>query len=293
MREYEKKRTAKRYQEMGYVIPSSADLFFYGYKEPLTKFEGGFGFKGVLSYSKEKDRVQCHFCGRLFRNVGIHAKFSHGFDQSEYKKKTGLLQNTALVGEGTRDKLILAHKDIKSWSQRGKSVKEIKDHMTSMSKKGSKQKAHSSWTLERRNKTGNCPEQIIEKIKNLQTKLGRRPRAKEYQREYGSYAPIITVYGKWENAIRLAGLPLYSDERAMKTDREFLLEHMRSFYKTHKRTPRTSDMRRGLLPAHQTYCKVFGTLNTARMAAHVPVLIPMGRYKWEEALLKTPPLMKI
>lgn len=281
----QKKYAEIKQQKKGYIIPDEDQLIFYGYKEPLSKFAGGFGYKGVLSYNKEKDKVQCHLCGRLFRNVGSHSAFFHKLSASEYKIKTGLEQQTALVGEGTRNLLIAAHKEIPSFSQRGKSKKQIKAHMKKMSDKGSR-KSKKQWTLERRNKHGNCPEQLVERIKKLQEKLGRRPTAKEYAKEYGSFQSITTVYGKWEDALKIAKIPLFSDEKAMRSDPDFLIEHMKQFYEKYGRSPRTSDMRRGLLPYHQIYCKVFGTLNNARQAAGIPVILMNGKYKWEEVMLK-------
>lgn len=273
-------------QKKGYIIPDEEDLRFYGYKEPLSKFEEGYGYKGVVSYSKERDKVQCHFCGRLFRNVGSHAAFAHGLSASEYKEKTGLAQKTALVGEGTRDKLILAHKDISSFSHVGKTKEEIKAHMKAMSAKADKNKRKTKWTLERRNENGNCPDQLIDKIKKLEDKIGRRPTAKEYAKEYGSFQSIITVYGTWEEALRIAGISTYTEEKSVRSDPNFLIAQLKQFYKKHKRTARTSDMKRGLVPPHQTYHKVFGSLNNARILAGVPVIIPISKYRYDEVLIE-------
>ncbi len=199
----------------------------------------------------------------------------------EYKEKVGLEQQSALVGEGTRKLLISAHKDIKSFSLVGRSKKQIRAHMKKMSDKSSK-KGSGGWTLERRNYHGMCPEQLIHKIKLLQEKLGKRPRAKDFVKEYGSFAPIITVYGKWETAVRLAGITTYLDENKMRMSKEFLLESMRLFYKKHGRTPRSSDSRRGLIPHHQTYWKVFGNMNNARKAAGIPQLVQLSKYRYVE-----------
>lgn len=163
--------------------------------------------------------------------------------------------------------------------------------MVKMSEKGVKRgkgnrKQH--WTLERRNMHGLCPDQLVDRIKKLETKLGRRPTAKEYQQEYGTYASIITVFGTWETAIEKAGIKKYSDERAEHTDPNWLLDQLKFFYKKYGRTARTSDMKRGLLPYHQAYCKEFGTLNNARILAGVPVIIPVSKYRYDEVLIEDP-----
>jgi len=127
-----------------------------------------------------------------------------------------------------------------------------------------------------------CPKQLIEKLKKLEAKLGRRPKAKEYVKEYGSYMSIITVFGKWSTAIKLAGMVTQNEEKALRSDPEYLLEQMRVFYQINKRTPRASDIRRGLMPCLQTYCTVFGTLNNARIRAGIPALVQISKYRYEE-----------
>lgn len=284
-KEQQQKSEAKR-KEKEYPQAIETDLAFYGYKEPLTKFANGYGYVGVVRYNKTHDKVECHFCGKLFKNVGSHAYFSHGLKAVEYKEKTGLAQKTALVGEGTRTSLILAHKEIPSFSQRNKSPEQVKAHMVAMSKRADKKRNRVKWTLERRNENGNCPEQLIDRIKKLHIKLGKRPTAKEYQIEYGSFQSIMTVYGTWNKALAIAKISTYTDEKNLRSDPQFLLEHLRQFYRKYGRTARTSDMRRGLVPNHQIYCKVFGTLNAARQLAGVPVIIPISKYRWDEVIIK-------
>lgn len=282
-----KKRDDRRQEEKGYIIPTDDQLYFYGYKEPLKKYEGGYGYYGCVAYSKDKEMVQCHLCGRLFRNVGVHVSLKHRIPKEDYKDMVGLPQNAALVGESTREKLIFAHNEFPSFSHVGKTKEEIRAHMKKMSDKGVKRGKgvkRTGWSMERRNLTGNCPEQVIEKIKKLGEKLGRRPGAKEYVAEYGSLAPIITIYGTWENAVKLAGMTTYTEQRAISTDPKFLIEQMRQFFEKHGRSPRTSDMKRGLLPAHQTYWSVFGSINNARVLAGVPAVIQINRRRFDEVV---------
>lgn len=279
------KSHAKKQVAQGFVVPEPDELIFYGYKNPLRRLkpEEGYGYDGVVLYSKDAEKIQCHVCGKLFKNVGSHAKFAHKLSAEQYKKKFNLSQKTALVGEKTRVALIQAHNTIPSFSQRGKTPKQIKVHMKKMSKKANK-KGSRGWSLEKRNETGMCPQQLVAKVKRLGRKLGRRPNAKDYVKEYGSYQSIITVFGTWNEAIRLAGFTTYTAERSISTDPKYLLEQMKSFYDKHGRTPRHSDMKRGLVPSHQTYWKVFGSVNKARVLAGVPALIPVGG-KWEEVII--------
>lgn len=296
VRKENEKKGSKKYQEKkqiekGYVVPDEDELIFYGYKNPLSKFEGGFGFKGVVRYSKDAQKMQCHFCGKLFKNVGIHAKFAHSLSSEQYKKKVGLSVGTALVGEATRIRLIKAHDNVPCYSHVGKTKEQIQEHMKKMSLKARKnersgKKRTSQYSLERRNENGNCPAQLLDKIQKLAIKLGRTPYAKDYAKEYGSFQSIITVYGTWNEAVRLAGYITHTESRAVNVSRTYLLQEMIRFYKQHGRTPRTSDMKRGLLPYHQAYCKEFGTLNKARELANVPVLIQISKYRYDEVVLR-------
>lgn len=280
----EAKRNEKRLQEKGYIIPNDDELLFYGYKEPLRRVEKGYGYMGVVSYSKERDKVQCHVCGRLFKNVASHSRFTHELSASAYKTKFGLDQGTALVGEGTRQLLITAHKDTESFGLKWKTREDVREHMKSMSDKADRSK-NGRWSLERRNKHGLCPDQLIDKIKKLETKLGRRPTSKEYAKEYGSFQSIITVYGTWETAIEKADLRTFSAEKSEHSNPDWLLDQLRFFYKKYGRTARTSDGKRGLVPYHQIYHKVFGSFNNARILAGVPVIIPVSKYRYDEILI--------
>lgn len=287
-KKYEEFRNNKRLEKKGYIIPDESLLTFYGYKEPLSKFTDGFGYVGTVAYSKEKDKVQCHLCGRMFRNVGSHAALKHKISAEAYKDKVGLPQNAALVGEDTRELLIKAHADTPSFSQVGKTPEEIREHMVKMSNKGVKRgkgKKRSGWSMERRNKTGNCPEQVISKIKILEQKLGRRPGAEEYQKEYGSISPIITIYGTWNKAVELAGLTTYTEEKEIRSDPSYLIEQMVHFYEKYGRSPKTSDGKRGLIPHHQIYHSVFGSLNNARILAGIPAVIQISKFRYDEVIL--------
>jgi len=287
--ETKKKNREHHWKKNGYAMPKEDELVFYNYKAPLTPLSKGegYGYDGVLLYSKDALKVQCHVCGMLFRNVATHANFSHGLTAVQYKKKFHLNQGTALVGEKTRDLLIKAHDGLEhgAFSHVGKTKAQVRAHMKKMSDKSSK-KGSGGWTLEKRNEMGLCPAQLLKKIHVLGDKLGRRPFAKEYMREYGSHMSIITVFGKWNDAIRLSKyITTWNDEKAMGKEPEYLLESLRLFYQIHKRTPQTSDAKRGLIPPIQTYCEIFGTLNNARIRAGVPVLLRLSKYRYKEVTL--------
>jgi len=273
----------EKYGKKRYGEPLNEDtVFFYGYKEPLVKFDGGFGYKGVLSYNKDKDKVQCHFCGYAFRTLNSHLKI-HGLTVKEYKIKTGLANTTALIGEGTRIKLLdrprydslkalkKAHKNRKLALSKG-----LKDPNVPEDRKA---------RLEFYNKKGSCPDQLLDKIRKTIKSYGRVPTQKEFHKFNGGrfIGSIYRTFGNWRNALKLINKK--PEKRGnLPYSREELLEAMKMFYKVNGRTPRWSDFRRGLLPTYELYLKHFGGLNKAREEAGVPILIPVANRKWEEVL---------
>ena len=59
-------------------------------KSPLQKVEKGFGFKGVLLQTDNREFVQCHECGKWLRILSMHVKRMHKVSSREYKEKFGL-----------------------------------------------------------------------------------------------------------------------------------------------------------------------------------------------------------
>jgi hypothetical protein len=275
----EKSRKANR-EKLGTGL--SDTVIFYGYKEPLVKFENGFGYRGVLSYSKDADKVQCHFCGLLFRSINNgHLDKCHKLTALTYKEKTGLSPTTALVGEGTRKKLI-----DRGWNPKHmEELKKAQQNRRDRKAKGLPDlQSGKKMSLEIKNKRGTCPDQLLDKIDKTIKSFGRVPTEEEFLTFHqGKFlGSIRNTYGTWTNALAKLG----HRPNNLGFTREELLEAMRNFYKVHKRTPRWSDMERGLLPSGNVYYKNFVSLNMAREEAGVPVLIPLGNRKYDEVLLK-------
>ncbi len=208
LRSNEKKQIAK-----GYIFPDENDLIFYNYKEPLKKFDKGYGYYGVVLYHKDTDKVQCHFCGKVFRHVGIHAKFKHNLSAREYKEQVGLNYSTALVGEGTRQALIEMHKDIKVFGIKN-DKKTLTAHAIKMSKIAKRKGVlgKHGWSLEKKNINGTCPDQLLDKIKQMYHENNEVPSIKEFRAKHTRYTScIITTFGSWEKALSLCDF-LYTNE---------------------------------------------------------------------------------
>ena len=251
------------------------DIFFYGYKEPLKKFEGGHGYYGVLSYNGAKDKVQCHFCGLMFRTLGTHVNKEHGLNAREYKANTGLMEKTALVAEGTR----ITQAKMSHMTNRTPEMEAKRKAAWLEWHRNRRPKQKERYALEHHNLRGSCPDQLLDKVQKLADELGRPPTGEEFRKAHDGryYKTLLTTFGTWQNALRKLKLDVY---REVPTN-EKLLQDLRDFYKIHGRTPLVSDFRRGLLHTAQLYYKRFGNMNYARLLAGIPFVIRMHR-KYEE-----------
>lgn len=248
-------------------------LLYRNYKEPLKKVEQGYGYYGTVATDDTGNRLQCHICGELFEQLGPHIFQSHGMKVADYKLKFQLNRTTSLVGEDVRRKLI---KNYQNYSQA------VADTL----KKGRsapKTKRDNKWRLEQKNILGTCPDQLLDKIKKLSIRLGHTPSNGEFRRFYkGKYSTsILNTFGTWNAAIELAGL---ARNEGSKYSDEVLLSFLQNFYQQHNRVPTTSDFNRNYLPSSRLYIYRFGSLNQARMAANIPILIPMSNGKYVETM---------
>jgi hypothetical protein len=234
----------------------SGYVTFYNYKEPFMKFKDGFGYEGVLLYDEVDGSVQCHLCGKWFESLGHHVNRAHNIKSSAYKLKVGLNQSSALISEKLREKLILAGRN--SLAQRLANL--------SLPKKKKDKSAFPNNTRQKQNRTGNCPMQLLERIRDKAEEVGRTPTALELENVV-SKKTIKMIFGTMANAIRLAGLSprLRGSGVTYKTyTKEEILQIMINFKKVNKRDPLMSDSKRGLIPSWGAFVKHFGSFNNAK-----------------------------
>lgn len=263
-------------------LASDDEVLFYGYKEPLTKYAEGFGYRGVLSYSKDMDRVQCHICGQLFSALGRHINVSHGTTARQYKERCGLSQSTALLGEGTRKKYmdvmsLSLEQGLKGNANAQKTLKKL--HAEAKEDPELFKKMYPKRSLENKNKFGNCPDQLLDMIDKTRKSFGRTPTAEEFRGfHHGKFfKSIVLTFGSWGNALVRLGLETYSRTHT----RTSLVQCLRDFYEVHKRTPNWSDHERGLLPTMPSFKRNFRTINEAKLLANIPLRIRVGK-RYEE-----------
>lgn len=259
------------------------DVYYYNYKEPFIDFDDGFGFVGALAYSKNRNKVQCHFCGDFFKGIrASHLGVCEGVKRYEathdkfiatahdYKKAVGLNISTALVGEETRVKMITGNEAV-----RGNVIKYngSRRHIDKLIKVNKSRKG-TKIAMETRNKRGTCPKQLLERIKDVKKEIGRTPSKRDFYKFYkGRYiGAIYQTFGSYPKAVKKAGFIPQKDlyKGNFKYTDEQLLEYLTDFYDINNRLASYSDHERGLLPAYETYTKRFGSMNKARGVAGLP-----------------------
>jgi hypothetical protein len=264
----------------------SAELDYTGYKEPLKTVEEeygeGFGYMGVLATTVDRTQVQCHECGELYEHLGAHAYGAHNLLAKDYREKFGLAKQTPLASQARRQKLI------ESYNDSGRS------NLPDLGYKGrrNRDRFQPKLALETDNKRGTCPDQTIARIRGLAKKLGHTPSPKEYKNAFrgrGSYSTVIRHWGSWAAGMKAAGLTPkgeldeFKNQGHLRYTDEDLLKQIKGFFAEHNRTPSWSDFRKGDLADPDTFKRRFKSLNGARKAAGVPIVIQIGR-KWVETL---------
>jgi len=218
-------------------------VYFYNYKEPLMKFDGGFGYLGALIHDEKSDQIQCHFCGKWFDTLQHHLHREHNMNVAEYKEKVGLKKGTALISERFRAKLIQ-----KGLEKRLKNLRINKHHTEETKRKISA--TMRELRAEKQNITNTCPEQLLERLVKLYNEKGRTPLfAGNARGEVTFRAALKRVYGSVKNACEMAGIPYRAPgvnrEYVSRTKwtRDYTIDTVAQFYQENKRLPNSKEYR--------------------------------------------------
>lgn len=250
-----------------YETASSGFVILGRYKEPLMKYEKGYGYQGALVFDGKSGDVQCHICGKWFHSLQAHIRYEHKLTARLYRSETGLARRTALISESLRNKLIemkIGEKRVKSFSFKGRK------HSIATRKKIAEALRVSS--MEYKNIRGTCPEQILDRLQKMTQKFGRTPTEKEMG---GLYNTTKKVYGSIETACRLAGIQYRVPgtnkdfgRNSRKYSNEFLIQMIKEFRAINSREPSYSDIRRKFIPSYELYWQRFGGLRKAIKISH-------------------------
>lgn len=258
-------------------------LTFKNYKEPLLEIpkKEGFGYYGTLLGTEDGQHIQCHTCGELFQDLTVHLRFTHRTTNQEYREKYQLNRTTSLISENMREK---RKQTTLAWleSLTKEQIVEYRNKSKTALLKWRKNNPEMPWTkrLESMNKVGSCPDQVLEKIKEIKEQLGKVPTLQEFVVATGGqrYKHLIfKFYGSWNNALKLLKYktrPSYGiGIRGKSYQKEELLEYMKLFVKENNKIPTFTDFKAGMLPDYQVYARKFGNIENARQEAGVYELI--------------------
>jgi len=272
-------------------------LTFYHYKEPLKQVHEGFGYEGALLGTLDGEKIQCHICGDLFTDLAGHATKTHKEltpTARDYKERFGLAFSSALVSEAERARMKMVgmlwwHR--LSPEKRAEHIRRSKAKRAAWYKKKieARSKTHPKHQLETKNKRGTCPDQLLERVREVTTALGRTPSKSEFIDHFDSQRYLHLIYatfGSWRNAVQRAGLSAKQQEltlgkRKPRQSNDELLDLLSVFHQENGRIPSYTDCRRGLLPSSDIYIRRFGSISEARRLAG----IHLKPTRWGEKML--------
>lgn len=252
-------------------------LIYENYKEPLKPLpkQAGYGYYGTLAQTSDREFIQCHICGMLFSNLSLHLR-NHKISPTAYKEKFQLMKSSTLASD-----VVLSKMQMQSVTKKLGNT-ELPEHLAEYNRKvqsGEIQHApdfdRNTWSLERRNKEGLCPDQVLEKIKELAVILGHTPSADEFIKHYHHkyYSSILYQHGSYLNAVKKA--KLVSAQEIKQPSNERLLSDLVKFHEKYKRIPMKADFQRGILYPRQMYWRRFGSINNARVEAGLSAIMPL------------------
>lgn len=238
-------------------------LFLYEAKQPYET--SGKSIRGGIEYDELYGMMRCHECGEFSTSLAYHLR-EHSIKAREYKLKHGLRMSTALVSdrqriqcsaaarrrEGLRDPVQAAQHMVRL-SLRSKTKR-------SRSKQGN---SLSRTTASRHNENGRCRVQTLQKLKLASKELKRTPSIHDLPTYNISYHDITYHFGSIRNAQKLAGLiPNHNGsgpKRKLTFSTEMLIAELRCFYDSHRRIPRSTDVKRGFFSScDSTFANRFG-----------------------------------
>lgn len=246
------------------MLPQDTESVMIGYKEPLTKVSGGYGFYGTVAYDKTEKYTQCHLCGFFYENLGMHVNKKHDKTPQDYKLEFGLPVTLSLKAPKSKTRNWEVWQNL-SLKKREKILKQLAEARGKMPAQIAKK------SLYQKNLEGRCPEQLLDKIAQLKHRQGgRTPSSTEFVKEYGSgfLGSIRLTFGTWKEALSVLGLAPRTHGGERQYDKEDLLELLRNFHKEKGREPMSSD-HAGMLPSRQTYTKHFGSYTNAKKEAGI------------------------
>lgn len=260
------------------------DLIYTNYKEPLTKNVSGFGYLGTIAETKDGSSIQCYECGKLFVKLATHIKPAHKMTVREYKDKYQISYSTPLASRQARERQSVVYRENISANTHKKAVAGLAKYRADV--KAGKRKhilPKQGSLLERKNKNGTCPDQLIDKLQKLTDANGGHIGYRQLQKDHLAFlGNLIRTFGTLNKARKMAGLQNKGYDVFRYSEAQ-LLEAMRDFYGRHKRVPTCTDFKsENNLPNYKAYTSRWGSINRARYFAGLPIIIQVGQSQFVE-----------
>jgi len=236
--------------------------FLYKQKAPFVA--SGMSVSGAIEYDVEADKLRCHECGEWFGCLATHIVKKHGLNARAYKMKHGLRAKTALVSERMRVERSRRITARNSADTEGHRENTLQGWIMARRRRQPPKKQYAEY----RNQNGSCAAQLLERIKQVATKLGHTPSERELMLAGISRTSVLRTLNVKSIDALMSLADLVPNGRSRPHYSETVLtEMLRDFYVCHRRLPGGTDHRRGLLPAYGTFILHFGSMKNAYRAA--------------------------
>jgi hypothetical protein len=251
------------------------DLFpLYKPEPPFMEYSGGYGFMGVLLQSKETGKIQCHLCGRMFKNVARHVQHAHDIDDGGYKDEVGLNKHVPLVCESTSQKLRESFTSL-SPEKKEKRIRLLTRNNKRLHTENRYVKRSKGVSVQYQNQYGTCDLQAKHAFWKEYTALGHVPTNNEMSGRLKSL--VYTRFKSYDEALRAWGIgeeellsyKTYSRGKTKiaraksnffpKYEKEVVDKQYREFYHQNKRLPTWTEARRLGFPCRTVFKRLYGT----------------------------------
>ena len=203
---------------MKYANAPSGKVRIGKYVPPFEENDTGFGFKGVVVEDVKTNQLECSICGRYFENLPTHLRH-HKITASDYKKRFGLLQSTALKSHRMRVRQSEVMIGMRKKHKKHR-ISFAKNNQWAGNRKGIK-KAEES-----KNKYGVCDLQIMNKVTELAKEMGKTPTLIDLKKRYGGgfIFHLHKRYGSYVQYCREQGFEPNFSNHNPKYSRQYFIE---------------------------------------------------------------------
>lgn len=247
----------------------------YKLEPPYTKVEGGHGCYGVVLWDRDADKIQCHVCGKWFKQLHTHARFAHKLSGREYKEEYGLSLKTPLCNRA----LSKMHSDVST-----RTYAKNKDELIALVKKRKNTKrakrrqrkslAYTKNCAAHLNNLRVCENQMRRRYEIIQEVSGQEFPSEaailEHDRQF--YHTVFTRYGglnKFREEIMSQEVPAYLKKDHWTEVR--IIAAIRKLHHDERRLPRAMDFQGKVkgkgIPSLHTIKNHFGSWSRALVIA--------------------------